>query len=247
MALRCLVLVGLAALSGASSLVERAVYGRYPKMKARPAFRLVANVTNSTRDLDPPVHLSYLNAINLPSPYNLIGIGPKNDSRIFYMNGTTDELRAGVGSILSDGGKPRVNQGISINFTSGEACPDRASTVHLDPGIPQYPVQLAPRPNPFTFVNVMDLAICDEEVAYVQQKMRILKYFPYRGDEDRIPKHCVPVRLLPECAQLNVLDANDMADHKHARKVGCYLFVSKIEWRKLSQITALELPTHGPF
>jgi hypothetical protein len=51
------------------------------------------------------------------------------------------------------------------------------------------------------------------------------------GHVDRnIPDGCAPVRLVPECTQLNDLPSGSISSHDHALDSRCYADVKSLDW-----------------
>src|SRR5262249_10161602 len=94
-AVAALSLLGLAsALPNAARDVPTRAFSR--------GFRLFVTVTAPPTDFDPPVNNKYITTIHVGAGLDNIGI-TSDEGRIFYVNGTADELNAHQTTIITDG------------------------------------------------------------------------------------------------------------------------------------------------
>lgn len=229
-----LVALSLLGLASASPIAGRQVSAPPPPPTtfSSQGFNLVVNVTDPTRDLTPSVQGNFVNSIHVGAGLALVGVGaPDNNPRIFYQNGTADELEYSQGTVVSDGGSPLAPYGFSLTADEGS---QSASTAHLNGGFGTKGVGLTVFPEPYTFLFPENFAVCNESVPYYQnENFFILRQFDvtYGSDGiaiDNIPSECAPVRIFPQCAQLEDLPADSIASHEYAATSLCYKSVAAI-------------------
>ncbi|ETS73627.1 hypothetical protein PFICI_14573 [Pestalotiopsis fici W106-1] len=137
-----LVLLGVA--SASPRLVRRVVVARnHPPTQSSTGFRLIANVTDPSQDFDPPVHGWVLDAIHIGAGLNDAVLFADGDDvgRVYYVNGTADEIAGGQADTLTDGGTPLFPYGVYVadrNTTDADGLHD----VSVNAGSGQVGVQL---------------------------------------------------------------------------------------------------------
>lgn len=221
-------IVALATLAAASPLGQRSDGPSYPPTSSSKGFRLVANVTDTSRDLSPSVQNQYVTSIHVGAGLNLVGVGSKDVSRLFYINGTTGEFMRGEATTVTDGATPLVPFGFTLTEDSADSA---MSTAHLNGG-PGTKGDVTTRiPVPYVFLAPEQMAICDEYVAYYQKNMQIVKQLNLNKNKT-LPANCAPVRLMAECAELNELPEGSLSNHDNVYTGGCYDDVASIEWSK---------------
>ncbi|KAK8052401.1 hypothetical protein PG993_003786 [Apiospora rasikravindrae] len=173
-------------------------------------FNLVANVTDPSKDFDPPINSWQLNGLHVGA-----GLGDgaltATDGRLFYQNGTAEETRYNQAHTLSDGGTPPFPWGIAVDAT-----PDAEGVLHgisINAGSGQAGIQLAQFPEHYP----------------------ILRTPRHRGPtwpatKRHVPENCVAITLVPQCAELNELQEGSMSSHEFANTVNCYADVASIKW-----------------
>ncbi|KND87161.1 hypothetical protein TOPH_08207 [Tolypocladium ophioglossoides CBS 100239] len=228
-------LLGIAA---ASPLVGRqsSDHGpRFPQQSTSKGFYLVVNVTDPSRDFTPSIQNNYINSIHVGAGLALVGAGSAaNNPRVFYQNGTASEVHYRQGTVISDGGLPPAPYGVSLPAGEGSG---EVSTVHLNGGPGTKGIGLTRVPEPYAFLYPETYAVCNESVAYYRGKhFLILKHIkttprPDGTVEHNVPKECAPVRLFPECTELNKLPSGAISSHEFAQESGCYNNVSSIDWK----------------
>ncbi|KAM5342373.1 hypothetical protein ACJ41O_013339 [Fusarium nematophilum] len=224
-------LLGLAA---ASPLAQREARPQYPPRSTSKGFKLVVNVTDHSRDFDPPIHNSFVTSIHTGAGLALVGVIEKG-GRIFYQNGTREERQNGQATVLTDGGTPLTPSGIALEKESKTLY---GTTLNFGPGTPG--VQLNALDDPYTYLLPETFVACSEKLDYYQGKRFIvIKQARITIDENdeiqrNIPKGCAPVRLVPECAELEELPKGSYSSHKYALNSKCYEDVSKIKWKQYS-------------
>ncbi|KAM0278478.1 hypothetical protein ACHAQH_005145 [Verticillium albo-atrum] len=224
-------LVGLAGLTTASPLAARQV--SYPEKSKSLGFTLVVNVTDPASDFCESINHYTLSSIHVGAGQALAAIST-DSARVWYLNGTQQEISESQGTVVTDGGTPPFPNGIDIAEAE-----DSVSAVRVDAGDGTKGVQLANFPDPYTYLTAPlagSYLVCNESVPYYQgRKFLLLKHAETEVDEDgeiesNVPEDCVAVRLLPQCADLEDLPEGAIASHAFANEVGCYDNVTSIEW-----------------
>lgn len=225
--------VSLLGLGLASPLSARQ---RYPERTYSKGFKLVVNVTDTSRDFMPSIQNNCISSIHVGAGQSLIGVGTDADgARVFYQNGTAREVKLAESTVISDGGLPPIPFGISFSADEGSSA---LSTAHLNAGPGTQGVGTTRDPVPYAFLYPDTYAVCNESIPYYQgEYFLILKQLNASPDQsksrrDQIPNACAPVRLLAECAPLNSLPPNSFASHEYAEESGCYTNVAAIDWKE---------------
>jgi hypothetical protein len=221
----------MAALTAASPLASRQVVPNYPPTSTSQGFHLVVNVTDPSADFDPPINNQYVTSIHVGPPLNLVGVSP-TAGRIFYQNGTAEEVRYGQSTVISDGATPPSPFGLSLAPDEGS---DVVSTARLDAGPGTTGIVLSRFPEPYVFLLPQTYLACKEFVEYYQSEFIIIKQADVSIDEDgsinyNVPDNCAAVRLLPECTELNELPDDAYSSHEFAYHSQCYEDVSELVW-----------------
>lgn len=223
------ILLGFFSLAAASS----AEYNPgYPPTTKSQGFNLVVNVTNLNRDFKPSIHGKYINSIHVGPAFALLGVGSKEDNpRIFYVNGTAEEVHFAHSNVISDAGTPSSPYSISLIKVAGTT--PASKLAHLDAGPGQVGIGLTRLSIPYVFLYPETYAICNESIPYYQgARFLVVKQFLSSAPVGDIPKSCVPVRLFPECTKLNELPDGAISSHEFAYEAECYKDVGSIEWPK---------------
>lgn len=227
--------LGLAAMGSAVPLSSRQA-PNYPPTQKSTGFRLVANVTDSSKDLSPSVHGWVFTGFHTGAGFNEAVVTDEVESgRIFYQNGTAEEIRARRGATLTDGGSPPNPWGIGIQEDSeGPEAP-----VNVNVGGGTKGAQLTVHPEPLSYLTGTapgTYAICPREVPYYQQVFNVIRWTNdvFNDDtaqyESTVPDDCVAVRFLAQCAELPELPEGSQSSHEFAANSQCYEDVSAIEW-----------------
>ncbi|KZZ96638.1 hypothetical protein AAL_03867 [Moelleriella libera RCEF 2490] len=204
-----------------------------PPSSRSQAFNLIVNVTRLSRDFSPSIHTKYVNSIHVGAGLALLGIGNvTNNPRVFYVNGTTSEFLYAASTVISDSGTPPAPYGITLQK---DADSQIASTAHLDAGSGGKGIGLTRFSVPYVYLYPETYAVCNESIPYYGgRSVPIIKQFSLGVDmsSDVIPENCVPVRLIAQCAKLNDLPPNAIANHEFAYETQCYDDVASIDWPK---------------
>ncbi|KAK4083014.1 uncharacterized protein Triagg1_1904 [Trichoderma aggressivum f. europaeum] len=224
----------LLGLVGAAAASPLNVVPNYPAVKQSTGFRLYVNVTDKALDFSPSIQGLYVTGIHVGAGLNEAGLGSKSENpSIFYQNGTASDVRFSGATTITDQGSPLVPYGISLSLDAGS---ETLSSVNINGGAGTNAVQISQFPEGFRYLGPETFVVCNEPLAYYQgTKFNVLKQaattISSSGQiEKNIPAGCVPVRLLPECATLEVLPAGSYASHEYAINSDCYADVASINW-----------------
>ncbi|KAK0703086.1 hypothetical protein B0T26DRAFT_599712, partial [Lasiosphaeria miniovina] len=209
-------------------------------------FFLVANVTDPSKDLVPSINGWVVQAAHTGPALDVAVLQSPTSSvpgRIFYENGTAEQVRFGRSSVLTDTATPLTPYGIIVqNSTRFDATYPTEHDVFINGGTGT-PSSITNFPNspyavlqnnlgPGTFVA------CNNTVPYYGRKFITIEYayatfvgpdggFLYDAD---IPDGCAPISLVPQCTTLNSLPPGAFASHEFAATVRCYDNVAAIKW-----------------
>jgi hypothetical protein len=226
--------LGLLGLASAAPLESRQVVSNYPPTAISKGFRLVANVTDPSTDLTPPINGQIFSGIHTGAALSEAVIS-EGDGRVFYQNGTAEELRYRSASTLSDGGTPPFPWGILVQAQEEAS----EAAVSINGGTGTKSVQLSQFPEPYSYLTGTapgTFAVCPRLVPYYNQVFNVIR-FAYDAFnegtaqyESTVPEDCVAVRLLPECATLAELPEGSISSHEFAADSQCYEDVQSIDW-----------------
>lgn len=222
----------LAGLARASPLaIPRQVVPNYPSTSLSKGFNLVVNVTDPSADFTPPINNFFVTSIHVGAGQSLIGVDP-DVGRIFYQNGTAEEIYYRQSTVITDGATPPLPFGITLEQDAGS---DVLSTGRIDGGFGTPGIGLSRFPETYVFLRPETFLACKEVVEYYQQEFIIIKQADVTVDEDgtidyNIPENCAPVQLLPECIELNELPDDALSSHEFAADSQCYEDVSALVW-----------------
>lgn len=227
----CVALLGLA--SAAPLVIENPLY---PTRLSSKGFKLIVNVTDPSRDFDPPINNFLLTTIHTGAGLSLVGVTKKN-GRTFYQNGTKEQRDDGLATVLTDGGTPLTPAGLALE-AENESETLFGASLNFGPGTPG--VQLNSPSDPYTYMLPETFVACNESLPYYRGKhFIVIKQARLTIDKNNeiqrnIPKGCAPIRLVPQCAKLNDLPDDSYSSHEFAINSKCYKDVSKIEWSEYS-------------
>lgn len=186
----------------------------YPPTALSSNFRLIANVTGT--DLAAPINHYALTSYHTGAGTAYAVLVPNTTpttGRIFYVNGTAEEVRYNAGNLLSDQGTPLFPGGVSINTDN---------TVSINGGAGQAGVGLKHFP-----VAVPELAYLGGGEFYGCVKDLVfgsaVQLF-YKQEGSPTPAGCADVSLLPQCSE------GSGAEDTFANTVNCYADVAGIDW-----------------
>ncbi|KAH6660984.1 hypothetical protein BKA67DRAFT_642004 [Truncatella angustata] len=238
--LNALISLAFAGLSCAAPLNARQVVPHYPPTQLSTGFRLIANVTDPSKDFNPPVNNWVFNGIHTGAGSNDAVLLPDgtDSGRIFYVNGTAEEVFYGQGSTLTDGGSPPFPFGIYV-ASEDQTDADGFHDVSVNVGSGNKGVQLTRFPVVYPTLKGVGqgtYVACDQKVPYYNANYITVRWTYDTVDPEtflnvhQIPEGCVAINLVPECATLNDLPEGSLSSHEFASSSVCYGDVSAIDW-----------------
>lgn len=191
----------------------------YPPTSQSQNFRLVANVTGT--DLIPSINNYVLTSYHTGAGTAyavLVSNDTETTGRIFYVNGTAEEVRYHDSDILSDGGTPLFPAGLIIN----PAVDGGEETVSINAGTGQAGTGLTQFPDPvpeLTGTGLDGFYACVNELPSGSAVQLLAKPIG-----SVTPAGCADVSLLPQCSEGSGLE------HPFGNTVNCYADVAGIDW-----------------
>ena len=232
--------LGFVALGSAAPLSSRQVVPNYPPTQQSKGFRLIANVTDPSTDLDPPVNACVFTGYHTGARFNeAVATDDVEGGLIFYQNGTAEEIRYNRGDTISDGGSPPFPWGIIVEEQGGYDDGSKEASVSVNAGGGTPGVELTIFPEPYSYLTGTapgTYAICPREIPYYNQVFNVIRWTNdvFNNDtaqyEHTVPEDCVAVRFLPQCAELPELPEGSQSSHEFAADSRCYEDVSAIDW-----------------
>ncbi|KAK2593517.1 hypothetical protein QQS21_008783 [Conoideocrella luteorostrata] len=228
-------LISLAAAASHSS--ERRTAPQYPSLSITKGFRLVVNVTDPSKDFHPSIQNTYVSSIHVGPALALIGqVDSVKRARIFYQNGTTTDQKDGKSNILSDGGSPIFSSGLKLIQDSNS---DNISNAYLNGGPGDAGIGITGSPHPYAFLQPEAWVACNTSVPYyrgrhfiILKRTKITAANKSGNVNETSSEGCAPVRLLPECAELNGLPGGSVSSHDYALDTPCYSDVKSLVWSR---------------
>jgi len=194
-------------------------FPNYPPTSLSQNFRLVANVTGT--DLPTPINDYVLTSYHFGAGTDLAILVPNTtvtSGRIFYLNGTAEEVRYHNADVLSDQGTPLSPAGLSINLDG---------SVLINAGVGESGIGLTQFPDPISELSGKTTAGLGGSfyacfVHFPPDSSAVQLLFKTFGEET--PAGCADVTLLPQCSEGSGLA------HPTANTVNCYADVAGIDW-----------------
>ncbi|KAG9227937.1 hypothetical protein BJ875DRAFT_21512 [Amylocarpus encephaloides] len=186
----------------------------FPPRSTSESFRLVANVTSG--DLSPSIKDYVLTSYHIGAGQAYAVLTPNISSttgRIFYQNGTAEDIRYRRSNVLSDGGEPLFPFGIVLN---------EDQSVSVNAGTGTTGVNLALFPDPISGLSAVGkegFYACEKTLLYGPAVQVFAKAY-----EEVTPEGCADVKLLAQCSD------SSGAEHPYGATSGCYADVAGIDW-----------------
>lgn len=217
----------------------------YPPTSSSQAFKLVANVTDPSLDFSPSIKNWLVQGYHTGAGTNAAVLSPfdaaTDPGRIFYENGTAQDQAYHSTTLLTDAGSPPFPFSWQVQSpTEFDAAYPAQHHVSISAAEPT-PAYLASFPVVYptvqnglgqgTFVacrNVLPSLPSAGTVVTVNYA-----YATFEGPDGgyeynaNIPEGCVPVALIPQCAEF---DPSSEANHQSALVERCYEDVAAINW-----------------
>jgi hypothetical protein len=218
------------ALSLAGLVVASPTGPAYPETTTARGFRLVVNVTDVSRDFDPPIHNTYITGVRVGTLTDAVIPGEDHKhARIFFVNGTQDEALADKATTVWPSWDVYESWRVELEAGSGTL-----SSAHMADGPGTPGVGIRHYKSPFALLTPETYIACSE-VLPIGGRQPVIKqarttYPPNAAPNHNIPANCVPVRLLSECAELLPLSPRARFDYRFAAQTQCYTNVTAIDW-----------------
>ena len=200
-----------------------------PRVAGSYGFKLVVNVTNISRDFNPPIHNTFIKGTAAGNGQEaLTYTSDEPGAPIFYANGTIESVHNGQGSIQTDDG---VTLKGLVFEPKGDS--DTLSNVHLQKGPGEKGIALTYPPERDAFLVPKTFIACHENIA--DKDTVAMSHAKTTISDDgsvryNVPDECIEVRLLPEARELPKPSPCSAISHKFAQSSRCYKDVSKINW-----------------
>jgi hypothetical protein len=227
--------LALAGIAAASPLAIR----DYPPTSMAQAFHIVANVTDPSKDLNPPINGFFITGVHIGAGL-AAAVLAKTEPAYFFVNGTNVDVSAAYTSIALPpigytGGGP-VPQGFQFGTTDDENIMsiglNNGPGTHgagVYPGLrSSYADVFAPWSGSFMVCHI-DKPMYGRPQYQVRYSKTYAKGPNGPFDYD-IPADCVAIRLLAQCADLPPLQGVDELDII-VEGVKCYNDVASINWK----------------
>lgn len=215
-------LLGLLGLAVAGPLPPVHLSERAKATDSSKGFRLVLNVTDSSRDFENPIQGYFISSIHTGAGTALVGVNRNEETgRIFYQNGTEEEYSGSQATTVTDGGTPLFPAGLQLVQNGSVA----VATLDNGPGTPGVQVSALKQ---FTYLLPETFYACNESLSYYGGKYFVV--IKQTNLIKNVPEECAPVRLIPECATLNDLPEGSYSSHEFALKTKCYIDVTSVDW-----------------
>ncbi|KAI2629182.1 hypothetical protein GGS26DRAFT_559761 [Hypomontagnella submonticulosa] len=211
----------IAAVLGFTSVVSAAPSQSYGTSKG---FKLVAQVTDTTKKLSVPVQGALLEGAHVGAGLDVAVLNITTSGRIFYQNGTVEEVLTEKSTIATDGGTPPFPFGLRVTLNANDT--SEPTELAINGGVGTTGVTLTKhiqKPGQLKYGAASFIA-CDETLAYYgpSRHFAIVKAFEATRGAPAIPENCVPIDLVPQCATLPDLPAGSTSSHEFANNVRCF-------------------------
>ena len=219
-----------------------------PAYNSSPAFKLVAVVVDPKKDVDPPIHGTVLQTAHIGPGFTRATLGQDSDSpgRVFYQNGTYEDLTMQRLGIISDGGTPPFPNGLTYQADdNAPGSEPRGQALFVNAGASGGGTRLSRLYEPISKLTILSDVVASAFVACPKSRI------PYYGDRWEftvlnwvqatrsstgsqvvIPEGCVEVEMIPQCAPLEALPEGAYSSHEFVQEVRCYDDVKGIKWAK---------------
>ncbi|CAK7207422.1 hypothetical protein SEUCBS139899_010232 [Sporothrix eucalyptigena] len=200
-------------------------------------FRLVAKTTDPFHQLADKVEGTVLEAFHAGVNYRVPILrkpDDQNPGRIFYFdkppqNSSTALLTDSSATDESNSG-PAVSYGLSVqsptDFIWPEYPQEHGVSFLVGGSNSGTPVSMANMNTPFRGLFVLNdqgsgtFTACNRTIPYYDMRSDITLEYLYNGSD--LPDGCVPIRLVPVCADLPAVPPGSLASHEYVQPASCY-------------------------
>jgi hypothetical protein len=177
-------------------------------------FYLTARVTDPAHDLDPSVDNWVLGTIHTGAGLNA-AVFSTGSGRLFYENGTAEQVANLQTTIVTDGGTPPFPSSLMLQ---GAGEPRRIGEINVGYGTANSVVAEGENVRLVNGLGEGTYLACTATVPYYNQEFVTLQYLYGKVE---VPEGCAPVELVPRCATLNELPEGSLSSHEFAVEVDC--------------------------
>ncbi|OAA70648.1 hypothetical protein ISF_02622 [Cordyceps fumosorosea ARSEF 2679] len=143
-----------------------------------------------------PMHQTFLTVLHRDPSRNYIGVAHNSGHpATFFINGTDAEAARGDTRMLAEVGEPGIPFSTQFTPVNGHFV-NQVGELNAGPSGERVTVTSA---DPASSVSLSSPGLCVQEVDGEQHP--VLHIFYVGNDHERIPKECVPVNLIPQCAE----------------------------------------------
>jgi len=204
-----------ALLSTLASAAPTATTPKYPQQTSSESFTLIANVTSG--DLSPSIQNWSVTSYHTGAG-TAYAVLQADTPRIFYANGTAQDLAFNGGNVLSDDGTPAtIPAGVVLGAPSSAT-----GSISINAGVGTKGVGITRGPDPIAIFYAAGGAgfYACEQAPVTGQESAVMLFQKH----DVTPAGCADVVLLPQCS------AGSGAVHANPALSGCYADVAGIDW-----------------
>jgi hypothetical protein len=192
----------------------------YPPKSSSESFNLIANVTSG--DVSPSVQNWTVSSYHTGAGTAYAVLSPTSP-RIFYANGTAEDIRYGRGNILSDEGTPLFPGGLVLNAPTTSTPPEVSLSVNAGTGTSGVGITRFPDPISKLYAVGGEGFYACERVPFPGAQSAVM-LFQKQHFSEGVPAGCAEVVLLPQCSE------GSGAVHPTGAVSGCYEDVAGIDW-----------------
>ncbi|KAI1455603.1 hypothetical protein F4805DRAFT_459617 [Annulohypoxylon moriforme] len=206
----------------------------YPPSTFSKGFKLIANVTDRAHDLSPPIHGWALQGAHIGADLNSAVLNNTTPGTIFYQNGTATEIYRQTSNILTDAGSPLAPYGLIMRYPNETS---KVVALGIDGGSGTPGITLTDPPYPMTELSApaSQFLACKENIPYYPPDREFVLVKAFRIGY-QVPKNCVEVEFLPQCAKLPELPAGSYSTHEFANNARCFEDPASIDWSKYPEV-----------
>lgn len=182
-----------------------------PTLSSSKGFNLILQLNDPATDFDPPVQNSFITSIHTGAGLALVGISP-DQGRVFYQNGTQEELLSGQSTVITDSGTPPFPSGLKLTDDGTDI-----TTANLDAGPGTRGLSLSDGDG--THLMPGTFFACKEALDYYGGKEFVIIK---QSNEEAVPAQCRAAKLVPQCTELNELPEGSTSSHEFALDSPCH-------------------------
>lgn len=218
--------------------------GCIPRTSASQGFRLVVNVTDPSKDFSPSINGQQFITAHIGPSLNR-GIIIPSSGAVFYQNGTYADIDSHTLQIITDAGAAPGVFPQTVTYQK-ESVDTYGQGIYINGGAASGGTALTRLADPYSYLTILEgvisstFVVCNQTIPYYGEDRRfnVVNWVQATRDSSgtsvKVPEGCVPVNLVPECAQLADLPEGAYSSHEFAQEVRCYERVGDVDWSKYS-------------